>query len=252
MSVLDKILAHKREEIKTLTLPDIKRAKPVLDFKASLSVKPFICEVKKASPSLGDINTGADPVETAKRYERFGAGAVSVLTDNEFFKGSFEFLRDVAKNVNIPVMCKDFIISEIQIDLAYLYGADAVLLMATALKADDYARLFRYATEKGLAVLTEIHEAVEYEVVRDVNPLIVGVNARNLKTLEIDKVKAAGIITGLGDTHFRVAESGMSTKEDIVMMKKAGASAFLVGSSLMSSDNPEAVFNDMKQGLACS
>ncbi|MGE4317869.1 MAG: indole-3-glycerol-phosphate synthase [Deferribacterales bacterium] len=249
MSVLDKILTHKREEIKTLTVPDMERSKPVLDFKASLTAKPFICEVKKASPTLGDINTGADPVEVAAGYDRFGAGAVSVLTDAEFFKGSFQFLRDVAQKINIPVLCKDFIISEKQIDVAYIYGADAVLLMATALSAEEYARLNSYARSKGLAVLTEIHEAEEYEIVRAENPDIVGVNARNLKTLKIDKDKAAEIIEKLPSKHFKVAESGMGCAADVRLMKVAGASAFLVGSSLMSADDPEAVFADMSRGL---
>ncbi len=249
MSVLDKILTHKREEIKTLTVPDIVRSKPVLDFKASLTEKPFICEVKKASPTLGDINTGADPVEVAVSYERFGVGAVSVLTDAEFFKGSFLFLRDVAAKINIPVLCKDFIISEKQIDAAYLYGADAVLLMATALTSEEYARLHSYALSKGLAVLTEIHEADEYEIVKAENPEIVGVNARNLKTLKIDKEKAAVIIENLPAKHFKVAESGMGCADDVRLMKAAGASAFLVGSSLMSADDPEAVFEDMNRGL---
>lgn len=232
-----------------MTVPDIQRKKPVLGFKKSLTEKPFICEVKKASPTLGDINTGADPVETAKRYEELGAGAVSVLTDKEFFKGSFEFLRDVAENINIPVLCKDFIISEKQIDVAYLYGADAVLLMAVALTKEDYERLYKYAKSKGLDVLTEIHEAEEFEIVRGADPDIIGVNARNLKTLEIDKNNAAKIIKNLDSSLFRVAESGMKEEADIRMMKDAGADAFLVGSSLMSAENPKAVFDDMAKGL---
>lgn len=249
MSVLDKILKHKITEVAEMEIPDIQRKKPVLGFKKSLTEKPFICEVKKASPTLGDINTGADPVETAKRYEELGAGAVSVLTDKEFFKGSFEFLRDVAENINIPVLCKDFIISEKQIDVAYLYGADAVLLMAVALTKEDYERLYKYAKSKGLDVLTEIHEAEEFEIVRGADPDIIGVNARNLKTLEIDKNNAAKIIKNLDSSLFRVAESGMKEEADIRMMKDAGADAFLVGSSLMSAENPKAVFDDMAKGL---
>lgn len=249
MSVLDKILIQKKKEIETLTLPAEPRQKKVLGFRASLAVKPFICEVKKASPSLGDINTGADPVSVAKKYESMGAGAVSVLTDKEFFKGSFQFLQDVASAINIPVLCKDFIISEKQIDMAYACGADAVLLIAAALNSADYARLYAYAVSKGLDVLSEIHEAEEYDTIKDVNPMIVGVNARNLKTLEIDKAKAAEIISGLGPDKFRVAESGMNTGEDVGRMKKAGASAFLVGSSLMLAEDPEAVFKDLNGGL---
>lgn len=249
MSVLDKILVQKRKEIETMETPTEPRQKDVLGFRKSLEQKPFICEVKKASPSLGDINTGADPVAVAKKYEAMGAGAVSVLTDKEFFKGSFQFLKDVTTAINIPVLCKDFIISEKQIDMAYACGADAVLLIAAALTSDEYERLYKYAKSKGLDVLTEIHEADEYDVVKGADPEIVGVNARNLKTLEIDKEKAAGIISGLGNGKFRVAESGMNTGDDVRKMKQAGASAFLVGSSLMLADDPEAVFKDLNGGL---
>jgi len=249
MSVLAKILENKKKEVAVMKVPAFQRKKAVLDFKTSLTAKPFICEVKKASPTLGDINVGADPVVTALRYERMGAGAVSVLTDKEFFKGSFEYMREVAENINVPVLCKDFIIDEKQINTAYVYGADAVLLMATALSKGQYARLYDCAKTKGLAVLTEIHEEEEYDIVASVNPDIVGVNARNLKTLEIDMDKAAGIISRLGGGHFRVAESGMKSADDIRKMRTAGADAFLVGSGLMSSENPEAVFADMASGL---
>lgn len=250
MSVLDKILEQKRKEVEELVVPFHPRKKKLLSFKSSLMQKPFICEVKKASPSLGDINTGADPVQVAKKYEEMGAGAVSVLTDKEFFKGSFQFLREVAENVDIPVLCKDFIISEKQIYTAYVYGADAILLIAAALTSEDYERLYKYAKSKGLAVLTEIHEAEEYDIVKGADPDIVGVNARNLKTLEIDSEKAAKIISDLDSSLFKVAESGMKTGEDIRRMKQAGASAFLVGSSLMLAEDPEAVFNDLSGGLA--
>lgn len=249
MSVLEKILENKRKEMKHFTVPFYPRKKKLLDFKASLTVKPFICEVKKASPTLGDINVGADPVETAKLYEAMGAGAVSVLTDKEFFKGSFEYLRDVANNIDLPVLCKDFIIDEKQIYAAYIFGADAVLLMASALPKDDYERLYLYAKSKGLAVLTEIHEEEEYDIVSGANPDIVGVNARNLKTLEIDMDKAAGIISRLDKKHFIVAESGMRCGADVNKMRTAGADAFLVGSGLMSSPDPQAVFADLISGL---
>ncbi|MGE4266238.1 MAG: indole-3-glycerol-phosphate synthase [Deferribacterales bacterium] len=249
MSVLEKILENKRKEVKNLTVPFFPRKKKLLDFKASLMAKPFICEVKKASPTLGDINVGADPVETAKRYELMGAGAVSVLTDKEFFKGSFEYLRDVANSIDLPVLCKDFIIDEKQIYSAYVFGADAVLLMASALSKEDYERLYLYAKSKGLTVLTEIHEEEEYDIVSGINPDIVGVNARNLKTLEIDMDKAAGIISRLDKKHFKVAESGMKCADDIRKMRAAGADAFLVGSGLMSSPDPQAVFSDMAAGL---
>jgi indole-3-glycerol phosphate synthase len=252
VSVLDKILANKAVEIENLTVPNMERQKPVLDFKQALLDRNFICEVKKASPTLGDINTGAEPEVVAKMYESFGAAAVSVLTDKTFFKGSFTDLKYVAKAVNIPVLCKDFIISEKQIDIAYRMGADAFLLMATSLKKEEYERLYSYGKSLGLHILVEIHEPDELEVVRDLKPEILGVNARNLKTLEIDKEHAADIIREIGDFDVIVAESGMKEESDIRLLSGAGANAFLVGSSLMGAKDPKSVFDSLKRGLLCS
>lgn len=247
--VLDNILANKRREIKTLKVPDRERTKPVLDFRQAILDRHFICEVKKASPSLGAINQGADPVQVAKMYESLGAACVSVLTDRDFFSGSFADLRDVAGNVGIPVLCKDFIISEKQIDMAYLMGADAVLLMATSLSREDYERLYGYVLELGMQALVEIHEVPELDVVRGMNPAVLGVNSRNLKTLEIDINKGADIIKNLPDSYVKVAESGMKTGEDVRLMRAAGAEGFLVGSSLMGAGDPKAVFESLKAGL---
>jgi len=248
-SVLKKILENKKIEIESLTVPMRERTKPVLDFRQAVIDRHFICEIKKSSPTLGAINQSADVENIAELYQSLGAACVSVLTDKNFFGGSFKDLRLVAAKVGIPVLCKDFIISEKQIDTAYANGADAVLLMATSLSKDEYNHLFRYAVTKGLHVLVEIHEPEELEVVSDMPPEILGVNSRNLKTLEIDKNKGAEIIRGLKDYDVIVAESGMKNGADIALMKKAGASGFLVGSSLMSSDKPAEVFADLKSGL---
>lgn len=248
-SVLDRILENKKREIESLNVPDRVREKPLLDFRQAVKDRHFICEVKKASPSLGAINTGADVVATAKMYESLGAACVSVLTDRDFFGGSFADLRKVTENITIPVLCKDFIISEKQIDMAYVMGADAVLLMATSLSKDEYVRLYCYARSKGLHVLLEIHEPEELEVVSDMKPDILGVNARNLKTLEIDINRCAEILRGLPGYEVKIAESGMKTAEDIKTVSEAGAVGFLVGSSLMGSKEPEKVFASLKAGL---
>lgn len=182
-------------------------------------------------------------------YESLGAACVSVLTDRDFFSGSFKDLRLVASKVNIPVLCKDFIISEKQIDMAYVMGADAILLMATSLSKDEYERLYTYATDKGLHVLVEIHELEELEVAKGMKPAILGVNSRNLKTLEIDKKKGAEIIKSLPEYDVKIAESGMKDQADVKLMTDAGAVGFLVGSSLMSADDPAIVFESLKDGL---
>jgi len=247
--VLDRILQNKKREIESLVVSIRDRGKPVLDFRQAIIDRHFICEVKKASPTLGAINSDADVEKVAEMYESLGAACVSVLTDRDFFGGSFKDLRMVASKVSIPVLCKDFIISEKQIDMAYVMGADAILLMATSLSKDEYERLYTYATDKGLHVLVEIHELDELDVVRDMKPAILGVNSRNLKTLKIDKDKGADIIKSLPEYDVKVAESGMSESADIEMMSGAGAVGFLVGSSLMSAENPAEVFASLKAGL---
>ncbi|PLX69921.1 MAG: indole-3-glycerol-phosphate synthase TrpC [Denitrovibrio sp.] len=248
-SVLGRILENKKREIESLVVSTRERNKPVLDFRQAILDRHFICEVKKSSPTLGAINQSADVEKVAELYESLGAACVSVLTDRDFFSGSFKDLRLVASKVNIPVLCKDFIISEKQIDMAYVMGADAILLMATSLLKEDYERLYSYAKAKGLQVLLEIHELEELDVVRDMKPEVLGVNSRNLKTLEIDKEKGADIIRQLPEYDVKVAESGMKDQDDIKLMTDAGAVGFLVGSSLMSSEDPSVVFESLKAGL---
>ena len=134
---LNEIIEHKREEIRTLRPDATARRRPVRDPLPFLRERPFIAEIKKASPSRGIINIGADIVARAVEYERGGAGAVSVLTDTLYFSGSFDDLGEVSRSVNIPVLCKDFIISEAQVDQAYCQGADFILLIAAVLNVRE-------------------------------------------------------------------------------------------------------------------
>jgi len=247
--VLGRILANKKKEIESLSVPVGHREKPVLDFRQAIIDRHFICEVKKASPSLGAINTGANVEQVAQVYEELGAGCVSVLTDKDFFGGSFKDLRMVTKKINIPVICKDFIISRKQIDMAYAMGADAVLLMATSLSKDAYEDLFGYVKEKGMQALVEIHEVDELKVTEGMKPSVLGVNSRNLKNLDIDHNKGAEILKSLPEYDVKIAESGMRTEADIRLMSQAGAVGFLVGSSLMGAEDPKAVFASLKAGL---
>lgn len=247
--VLGRILANKKKEIESLSVPVREREKPLLDFRQAIIDRHFICEVKKASPSLGAINTGADVEQVAEMYEKLGAGCVSVLTDRDFFGGSFKDLRMVTEKVSIPVICKDFIISRKQIDMAYAMGADAVLLMATSLSRDAYEDLFGYVKEKGMQALVEIHEVEELKVTEGMKPAVLGVNSRNLKNLEIDLKKGAEIIRSLPEYDVKIAESGIKTESDIRLMSQAGAVGFLVGSSLMGAEDPKAVFASLKAGL---
>jgi len=248
--MLEEILEHKKKEVAALKKPDYSaKRRDKKGFKESLLARPFIAEVKKASPSLGDINTAADPVEQAKKYEKYGAGAISVLTDEKFFKGSFQFLSEVAESVELPCICKDFIISRVQIDHAYACGASCILLIAAALEKEELKNLSDYARELGLEILFELHELDEYEKIKDLNPEIVGVNSRNLKTLEINKENAAVTLSKVHGDYLLVAESGIETAEDIQKFTDAGAKAFLVGTSLMRAENLEDAFNELYKPL---
>ncbi len=243
--MLEKIIENKREELKSLEIYPHKRLKPVLSFVESLRTKPVIAEVKKASPSLGDINTEAVPADQAAAYERLGAGAVSVLCDKKFFKGSIYDLASVAAAVNLPVLCKDFIIDERQVQNAYNAGADCILLMASVLDKKALKYLAGKARALGLEILFEIHAEEEAEAVMECAPALVGVNNRNLKTLQIDMEYGARMLKSLRGSYLKVAESGMKTPSDVAMMRAAGADAFLIGSGLMSSDNMEELFRDI-------
>jgi len=247
--MLDKILANKKYEIEEIPENLPKRTKDIFEPLQALKNKPFIAEVKKASPSIGEIKPDASPAEQAEQYEKYGAGAVSVLTDKHFFKGSFEYLKEVSEKVNIPVLCKDFIISERQIEAAYAFGADIILIIAAILTQEEIEKLSEKAREMNLHILYEIHTPEEYEKIKNLSPAMVGVNSRNLDTLEIDKQKGAQILNALPDTFFKIAESGINSTEDIVNFRKAGADAFLIGTYLMKSGNIKESFQNLYRGL---
>lgn len=249
--MLNKILQNKQNEVKLLSTKGLKREKGILNPIISLKNRPFITEVKKASPTLGDINPKAEVVSQAKIYQKAGAGGVSVLTDEKFFKGSFNDLYEVSKNVDIPVLCKDFIISEIQIDIAYEMGADIILLIAKALDKENLKHLAKYAKNKGLFVLFEIHEIEEMQKLPEGFVDMVGVNSRNLETLQIDKDSAIQILNSVRGDFLKVAESGISSKEDVANLKRAGSNAFLIGSYLMQSHDPEMAIRELYEGLKC-
>lgn len=237
---LEQILEHKRQEIATLRRGGSRRPRPVIDPVAFLREKPFIAEIKKASPSRGAINAGADIIDMARRYEEGGAGAVSVLTDSKYFNGSFEFLTAIAERVKIPLLCKDFIISEVQVDNAYLHGADFILLIVSILSVRELLILSRRARRYSMEILYELHEAHEFEKIRGLKPKLVGVNSRDLATFAIDRAKAMSTIASLPGGFLKIAESGIETPEDILNFKQAGADAFLVGTSLMTANDPAA------------
>ena len=200
----------------------------------------LIAEVKKASPSAGVIRADFDPVRIAREYEAAGASCLSVLTDESFFKGSLQFLRDIRSTVSLPLLRKDFIIDERQILEAADWGADAILLIAAILSDEDLSHFQALAEASGLAVLVEVHDEAELDRVLRVGSRLLGINNRDLKTFKVDlgtterlanRVRASGS----SEPILLVAESGIHSRSDVVRVKKAGAGAILVGESLMRS-----------------
>ena len=253
MNILDEIVEQKKREV--ALLPERRIAAGDLrdallergekrDFFGALR-KPragdiaLIAEVKKASPSKGVICEDFDPVRIAKEYEAAGASCLSVLTDEKFFQGSLDYLRQIREAVKLPLLRKDFIIDERQILEAIEWGADAILLIVAIL---DDARLKQFhalAIEAGLAALVEVHDEAELDRALDAGATLIGVNNRDLKTFDVDLATTERLASKLfaspttRESLLLVAESGIHTREDVARLAKCGAGAILVGESLV-------------------
>src|SRR5690625_4348249 len=191
MTILDKIIAEKKKEVSKLKQKTIKKnnfpkIKTLQERILERQTMSIIAEIKRASPSKGTINDSVDPVKQAIEYSKNGASAISVLTDTPFFKGTMDDLRMVREVVDIPILCKDFIIDKIQIDHAKSAGANIILLIAAALNDEDLIHLYNYARELDLEVLCEVHNEEEMERILKLNAPLIGINNRNLKTFEVD------------------------------------------------------------------
>jgi len=230
--LVEKAVADAREREK-LPLPSA--VSPVRPFPRS----GLIAEVKRASPSKGDINPGLDPARLAQAYERGGAAAISVLTDRPHFGGSLEDLRAARAAVSIPVLRKDFIVTDFQVREARAHGADAILLIAAAAPLATLRSLRQRARELGMAVLFEIHQESELDAARACEPDLLGINARNLKTLEVHAGAFVRLAPLARDIAPLVAESGIRTAEDAKRYRREGASLLLVGQALSAAANPE-------------
>jgi indole-3-glycerol phosphate synthase len=201
----------------------------------------LIAEVKKASPSAGVICEDFDPVRIAREYEAAGASCLSVLTDEKFFQGSLDYLRQIRAAVALPLLRKDFIIDERQILEAAEWGADAILLIVAILTDDQLKKFHSLAIEAGLAALVEVHDEAELERAQRISPALIGVNNRNLKTFKVDMATTEKLAAKMADGRSKmakeprllVAESGIHTRADVERLKKCGANAILVGESLM-------------------
>ncbi|HEU4556316.1 MAG TPA: indole-3-glycerol phosphate synthase TrpC [Longimicrobium sp.] len=241
-NILDRIVDVKRDEVRALAgraselSSRAKDAPPARGFAAALrhpSHVRLLAEVKRRSPSAGEIRPGADPVEVARAYQEGGAAALSVLTDRQFFGGELPFLVRVREAVDLPVLRKDFVIDPLQVHEARAAGADAVLLIVRILSGAQLAELHGLAHELGMDALVEVHTAEEMERALAAGCTLAGVNNRDLATFVTDLDLSIRLASGIGDKVTLVAESGIRTAADVDRLGAAGFDAILVGESLM-------------------
>ncbi|MDC3271405.1 indole-3-glycerol phosphate synthase TrpC [Gammaproteobacteria bacterium] len=244
MSILQKIVAntktnlvHKKaefplEKIKS-SLENLKL--PRGKFKDNLSSKneAIIAEIKKASPSAGIIKEDFDPVKIAMEYESFGASALSILTEEDFFMGSIEYLKDVKKITSLPILRKDFMIDEYQIYESKLIGADCILLIASILTDQQIEDFITIAKKLELDYLIEVHDENELKRVDQFEDALIGVNNRNLETFEVDLNNSVRLRNSFRQNNIFIAESGIKSREDMNYLKMNKIKVFLIGESLM-------------------
>ncbi len=256
LGVLKRILEHKRLEVAALKretdLAELRRraeaAPPPRDFLAALRQAKghaLIAEIKRASPSAGQIAAGVDPAGQARLYAGGGAACLSVLTDQKFFSGSLADMQQARAAVALPVLRKDFIIDPAQVDEARAAGADAILLIAAALEPSLLSELYQQARGLGLTVLLEVHAAEELEPVLALGPRLVGINNRNLKTMLVDLETSLGLRRLIPPEVTVVAESGISGPAEVSRLAAAGLNAFLVGSHLMRAPDAGAALREL-------
>ena len=252
---LDRILAAHRARANadrrdtTDLYEQARSADPARPFAAGLRTGngvSVIAEVKRASPSKGPLAPDLDPAALASAYERGGAAAVSVLTDSEFFTGSPEDLHQARAAVELPVLRKDFTVAAADVLDARIMGADALLLIAAALSSSELAEFLAVAKSVGLDALVEVHDEEEAGLALEAGATLVGVNQRDLVTFEVDTRRAARVAAVLPSGVVRVAESGITSAEDIKPLADAGFDAVLVGESLVRSADPEAAVRALR------
>jgi indole-3-glycerol phosphate synthase len=277
-NILDKIVEQKKREIaklptRLIAAGDLRDALlergERRDFLGALRTPrrgglALIAEVKKASPSAGVICREFDPVRMAKEFQAAGASCLSVLTDEKFFQGSLDHLRQIRTAVKLPLLRKDFIIDERQILEAIEWGADAILLIVAILSGEQLERFHSLAAEAGLAALVEVHDEAELERALKVGATLIGVNNRDLKNFKVDLATTERLAAKMADGRWQVAkvstpssildspsspllvaESGIQTRADVERLKQCGANAILVGESLMRGGNIESKVREL-------
>jgi indole-3-glycerol phosphate synthase len=254
MSIIDEIFANKRQEVERQKLlkpleellAEIELLNPPLDFVEALrgvhnQHPALIAEVKCASPSRGILAPGFDPLGLARLYVENGATAISVLTDERYFKGHLDYLRQISKEVKdgkaasrqVPLLRKDFIFDPYQVYEARVAGADAILLIVAALEPARLCQLQSLAHQLGMAVLVEVHDQAELDIALDCDPILLGINNRNLNDFSVDLHTTLRLRHLIPDSVRLVSESGIHTPEDVSLLAAVGVDAILVGEALV-------------------
>lgn len=230
-----------------------KRARPIKQLQDQLQDAPvlrgayqslskpgmrLIAEVKRASPSKGELAVIEDPQSLAAKYQEGGADLISVLTEERRFKGSIADLISVRSTIKLPVLRKDFIVTEFQIYESRILGADLILLIVAGLSKSQLADFYQLSTELGMDVLVEVHDMQEAEKALAIDARIIGVNSRNLKTLEVSDQVFQRLLPQLPNSVIKVAESGISSRAQVELVEQLGANAVLIGESLVRAGNP--------------
>lgn len=260
IEMLDKIVAKTKERLieakSNKSLEELKDEVSKLDINQEFQFKEalkdseiaIIAEVKRASPSKGLIAEDFDYIEIAKEYEQAGASAISVLTEPYFFKGSNDYLREIAENVKIPILRKDFTIDEYMIYEAKSLGASAILLIVSILDDVQLKQYLDLAHELGLSAIVETHDADEIKTAMGAGAGIIGVNNRNLADFTVNIENSVKLRRLVGDDMVFISESGIKTAEDVGRLKENNVDAVLIGETLMKSDDKKSMILELKNG----
>lgn len=260
--MIDNIIASKREELSILKSDfpmeglieilkvKIKKLPPPRDFVKAITGKgtKIIAEVKKASPSKGVIRKDFDPVAIARTYETNGASAISVLTEERYFHGHINYLREIKERVSIPVLRKDFIFDEYQVYESRAAGADAILLIAGILDKSQIDEFLNLTKRLGMGCLVEVHNKDDLEKVLSTKAKVIGINNRDLKTFRTDIKNTLRLIKRVPKNKVVVSESGINSYEDILKLKGAGVKAFLIGETLMREEDIGKKLRELRGG----
>lgn len=253
---LAQIIATKRKEAEALESrkADLKRAalqrNEYRGFRSLLfqpGIVTVIAECKAASPTAGTISAKYDPVAQAKLYEKGGAGAISVLTDREYFRGCLEDMQKVREAVRVPVLRKDFILTEAQVYESIAAGADAFLLIVAALSDPEFKGLYDLGRGLGADVLVEVHDMAEMDRALEIEADIIGINNRNLHTFEVDLKTTEELAPEIPSDCLGISESGIRTREDVKYVTEQGIHCLLVGESLMKNEDPTAALRSFRE-----